>query len=316
MISIIIPVYNSETTIGRCLDSVINQTYHDWEALVVVDGGTDKSALICDNYAREDDRVRVFHQENSGVSKARNLGMSHAQGEWITFADSDDYLEPHALQTYLETAHKYQADVVRGGYFREFDDGRQETVTSDADMVFTDTCPFFRTMERKELYSFLWTLFIKKSCVGELRFNEHLNWLEDHTFSYSIYLKSNRMVIVGKPLYHYAVHQTGSLSDVRNPYVVKEAAEIELKLKTQLIHGENVEMQNQVEDLYRFRLTTIVNLLYRNTVSYNERKQFTQNCKTLPHLKFKEERIFFAQGVPFMIKDLLLKLLFFLKRKK
>ena len=316
MISIVIPVYNSETTIGRCLDSIVNQTYRDWEALVVVDGGTDKSALICDEYAKRDERVRVFHQDNSGVSKARNLGLAHAKGEWITFADSDDYLEPHALQTYLDAANKFQADVVRGGYFREYDDGRQKTITSDTDMVFADTCPFFRTMERKELYSFLWTLFVKKSCVDGLQFNEHLNWLEDHTFSYATYLKAGRMVIVGKPLYHYAVHQTGSLSDVRNPYVVKEAAEIELKLKMKLIHGEDAEMQNQVEDLYRFRLTTIVGLLYKNTVSYNERKQFAQNCVTLPHLKFKEERIFFAQGVPFVIKDLLLKLLFFLKRKK
>ncbi len=316
MISIIIPVYKSEATIGRCLDSIMKQTYEDWEALVVDDGAPDNSGSICDEYGKKDQRIKVFHQANGGVSKARNVGLAHAQGEWVTFADSDDYLEPDAFEAYMDAATKYEAEIVRGGYFREYEDGRQEIITLSTDMVFTDTCPFFCTMERKELYSFLWTLFVKKSSIGNLQFNEHLTWLEDHIFSYATYLNAKKMVVVGKPLYHYIIHKTGSLSDIKDPFVVKEAAEIELNLKTQLIHGQDEVMQNWVENLYRFRLTAIVGLLYKNKSTYKIRRWFADNSKTILNLKYKEEKVFFSKWIPFFLRDGLLRVLFTLKRKR
>ena len=146
-VSIIIPVYNQEKYLDKCINSVIRQSYDDLECILVDDGSTDNSPEICDKYEKKDDRIKVFHQPNSGVSKARNVGLANAKGEWITFADSDDYLEQHAFQTYIDAAIKYQADVVRGGYFREYDDGHQEIISSATDMVFTDTCSFFSFMD-------------------------------------------------------------------------------------------------------------------------------------------------------------------------
>ena len=90
MISVIVPVYNTEKYLNRCVDSVLSQTYTDFELLLVDDGSTDSSGTICDSYALQDERVRVFHQVNGGVSSARKLGLDNAQGEWVTLIDSDD----------------------------------------------------------------------------------------------------------------------------------------------------------------------------------------------------------------------------------
>lgn len=101
MLSIIIPVYNTEKTLYRCIDSIINQSYRDWELLLIDDGSTDYSATICDNYTLQDKRIKVFHKSNEGVSAARNVGLKHAKGEWITFVDSDDYVKRDYLKNLL-----------------------------------------------------------------------------------------------------------------------------------------------------------------------------------------------------------------------
>lgn len=97
LISIIVPVYNTEKYLDQCIQSVLAQTYTNWELLLIDDGSTDSSGAICDKYAAEDNRIRVFHKENGGVSSARNLGLDNAKGEWITFVDSDDCLYEYAL---------------------------------------------------------------------------------------------------------------------------------------------------------------------------------------------------------------------------
>ena len=97
MISIITPVYNAEKYLRCCIDSIIAQTFTDFELLLIDDGSKDKSGAICDEYAAKDARIRVFHKENGGVSSARNLGLDNAKGEWITFIDSDDWVKQDYL---------------------------------------------------------------------------------------------------------------------------------------------------------------------------------------------------------------------------
>lgn len=92
MVSVIVPVYNAELTLKQCVDSILSQEITDFELLLIDDGSTDQSPIICDEYAKQDLRIRVFHKDNGGVSSARNLGLENAQGEWITFIDSDDYI--------------------------------------------------------------------------------------------------------------------------------------------------------------------------------------------------------------------------------
>ena len=106
-ISIIVPVYNTEKYLRRCVDSILAQTFTDFELLLINDGSTDSSGAICDEYTQKDSRVRVFHKENGGVSSACNLGLDNARGEWITFEDSDDTLPVNALEDiYIEMIRK------------------------------------------------------------------------------------------------------------------------------------------------------------------------------------------------------------------
>lgn len=112
MISVVIPVYNVEKYLAQCVDSVLDQTFQDFEIILVDDGATDSSRAMCDEYAQKDARIRVIHQPNGGLSAARNTGLSAASGEYIYFLDSDDYIEPTALADLVSAVQQEQADVV------------------------------------------------------------------------------------------------------------------------------------------------------------------------------------------------------------
>lgn len=105
MISIIVPIYNSEKTLSQCVDSILSQKYSDFEILLIDDGSTDESSKMCDEYAKLDKRIRVFHQDNQGVSAARNLGLDYMKGEFVTFCDSDDWVEDTWLLDYIDNYH-------------------------------------------------------------------------------------------------------------------------------------------------------------------------------------------------------------------
>ena len=101
MISVIVPVYNAEKYLQRCVDSILKQSFTDFEVLLIDDGSHDRSGELCDEYGEKDNRVRVFHKENGGVSSARNVGLDNASGEYISFVDADDYLETNAMSDSL-----------------------------------------------------------------------------------------------------------------------------------------------------------------------------------------------------------------------
>lgn len=113
-VSIIVPVYNVEKYLHRCVDSILLQTFTDFELLLIDDGSTDKSVDICDKYALKDSRIRVFHKKNGGVSSARNLGIKKSSGVYILFVDSDDYLSPSHLNNYIKYIGNYE--IVYQGY--------------------------------------------------------------------------------------------------------------------------------------------------------------------------------------------------------
>lgn len=115
-ISIIIPAYNIENYVGPCLDSVLAQTYGNLEILIINDGSTDKTPIILDEYAGRDSRIKVVHQENGGVTRARLRGVAEATGEWIGFVDGDDYVEPEMFERLLDNAVRYGADISHCGY--------------------------------------------------------------------------------------------------------------------------------------------------------------------------------------------------------
>jgi glycosyltransferase involved in cell wall biosynthesis len=115
-VSIIIPVYNTEQYLPRCIDSILGQSFTDFELLLIDDGSTDGSAKICDAYAEKDSRIRVLHKENGGVSSARNLGLNEAKGEWVVFVDSDDWISDNCIKLLTEPLRNKEFDIVVGDY--------------------------------------------------------------------------------------------------------------------------------------------------------------------------------------------------------
>ncbi|MGN1210502.1 MAG: glycosyltransferase family 2 protein, partial [Candidatus Cryptobacteroides sp.] len=115
MVSVIVPVYNTAGTLAGCIDSILAQSYTDFELIIIDDGSTDGSGLIADTYPSKDSRVKVWHQDNAGISAARNEGLSHASGDWVAFCDSDDTVRPDWLAAMMRHSHK--APMIICGYY-------------------------------------------------------------------------------------------------------------------------------------------------------------------------------------------------------
>ena len=176
-ISVIIPVYNTEKFLHRCIDSVLAQTYTDFELLLIDDGSKDSSGTICDEYAEKDSRVRVFHKENGGVSSARNLGLDNAQGEWVTFVDSDDYIEENFLKSF---EGNLDADLVVGNMIEK---GPQGNLLKNIPSGYHH--PLKKALEgnlTKLAFQSACEKLFRGSLIKNLRFDESMIIGEDHYF--------------------------------------------------------------------------------------------------------------------------------------
>ena len=138
LFSVIVPIYKIEKYLRRCIDSVLGQTFSDFELILVNDGSPDNCPAICEEYAAKDKRIRVIHKENGGVTSARLRGVVEATGEWIGFVDGDDYVEPQMYERLLDNALKYQADISHCGHQLVFPDGRVEYVHKSENLFIQD----------------------------------------------------------------------------------------------------------------------------------------------------------------------------------
>lgn len=185
MISIITPVYNTEKYLSRCLDSIIAQTYQDWELFLIDDGSKDSSGSICDVYAQKDTRIKVVHQVNGGVSSARNKGLELATGEWVAFIDADDYVSPEYLsQLVAPTLSHSDIDLVHCGALKTIDGKISETFFTKDAVVDTD---FKYLVNHFEGYPFskLFKLAIIEGdgTYPKIRFDVHIKVCEDMVFT-------------------------------------------------------------------------------------------------------------------------------------
>ena len=130
MISVVVPVYKVEIYLDKCIQSVLNQTFRDFELILVDDGSPDRCGEICDQWAEKDHRIRVIHKSNGGLSDARNAGISQAKGEWLSFVDSDDWIAEDMLETLYRLAIDHDAEISCSNFSRVVDDGKMERQTN------------------------------------------------------------------------------------------------------------------------------------------------------------------------------------------
>lgn len=205
-VSIIVPVYNAERYLRQCVDSILKQTFMDFELLLVDDGSTDGSGKICDEYAAKDDRVVVLHKLNGGVSSARNLGLDNVSGEWVTFVDSDDYLLDGAFSEVSQIANE---DLVIYSYQRIKNDK-----VSQVDVLPNDVLADVSSLKRfyaAHLHTTLrspWCKLFKRVLIGYLRFDEHMRVGEDHVFVMKYLVNVNSCMVSDKLFYSYREYDT------------------------------------------------------------------------------------------------------------
>lgn len=232
-LSIIVPIYNVEKHLARCIESIISQNFSDWELILVNDGSTDESKHIAEAYVNKDSRVHLINSNNYGVSHARNIGLMNATGKYISFIDSDDELEQNAFATFnnIETIH--QASLYKFGY-NKIINGIKSSVISQQVGLFN--VPQTLLIIEQNMYSgFLWNSIFKKDIIykHQLKFDESISWCEDHLFFYE-YLSCCKEIYICDSIYYkyyVGVNPTSLSSIKRSPFLYLEIGKREFYLK-------------------------------------------------------------------------------------
>lgn len=217
-ISIIVPVYNAEKYIHRCIDSLLAQTFSNFELLLIDDGSPDNSGAICDEYAKKDDRIKVFHKENCGVASARQFGIDKACGEYTIHADPDDWAEPDMLTELYKKAKESDADIVICDFFVDTEKGciyRPQEVSADTPQEVLNALLFHK------LHGSLWNKLIKATCYTELnvRFTKNLNYCEDYLVCIKMFMNDIKTTYLQKAFYHY--DQIVNNESITRKYTIK-----------------------------------------------------------------------------------------------
>ncbi|MBQ3277513.1 MAG: glycosyltransferase [Oscillospiraceae bacterium] len=208
-ISIIVPVFRTEAFLRRCVDSILSQTFRDWELLLIDDGSDDGAPAICDEYTTADSRIRVIHKPNGGLSSARNTGLDDARGEYVTFIDSDDFVAPEFLETLLMLAESYGADVSRVDYREVYSRTPKPDERHPEELVFTGS-----QVEKAFLYLNVDSVCVslyKREMLGDLRFPLGKT-SEDIPFNFTVFRKAKKVVYLPRVLYYY-YHNPNSISN-------------------------------------------------------------------------------------------------------
>jgi glycosyltransferase involved in cell wall biosynthesis len=223
-ISVIVPIYNVEQYLHKCLDSILAQTFKDFELILVDDGSPDKCGEICEYYANKDNRIHVIHKINGGVSSARNRGIDIARGEYIAFVDPDDTIEPTMYDVLFQTALNHRADIVVCSY-KTIDLVNNSTTISpvwrnvdciiDKNTIETYVLPLVLIDKTYSLIS-SWNKLYRKSMFDSLniRFDEKKHFGEDERLNITLLSLINNLVCVDQPLYNYFIRKRDSLTSV------------------------------------------------------------------------------------------------------
>lgn len=212
-VSIIVPVYQVEKYIRQCIDSILAQTFTDFELILVDDGSKDRSGQICDEYAGMDKRVKVIHQKNSGAAAARNSGMDQAIGDYFLFVDSDDYVVPTMVECLYEKVVKEKADIAVCNYLYFFENDREKDFsTSIKSEVLPGTEIFYNRKNERNygIWTVVWNKLYRKETVGKVRFRFG-RYFEDEFWANDIYQMDIKVVTIPECLYYYRQHDESTM---------------------------------------------------------------------------------------------------------
>lgn len=217
LISIIVPVYNSEQHLVRCIESILNQTYTNIEVILVDDGSKDKSGDVCNYYESLDQRVSALHIENSGVSIARNAGLDKALGQYIGFCDADDFYDPTMIEELLAELIHTKSDIAICGYTNIYESGKKMESLLGKDNTFNSEKLMYSIISDDNIGGFVWNKLFSSRIVKNVAFNEKLEICEDVNFIFDVSAFNDcRGCYINRPLYNYYQNNLSATRNLNN----------------------------------------------------------------------------------------------------
>lgn len=216
LISVIIPIYNVEKYLKQCLESVCIQTYPNLEIVLIDDGSTDHSGIIADQFGEKDSRIKVFHIKNRGAAGARNFGLSAIQGDYVSFVDSDDWLEPDYIERLLKLMIENDCDISQCQFYDELVTSTKKHSFTEGIKVINDE-DFIRDMINNWEDVLIWNKLYKRNVLDGIRFVEG-RCIDDEFFTYKIVMNCEKIVVSEEYLYHYRNRKSGAMGSVDKHY--------------------------------------------------------------------------------------------------
>ena len=264
LITVIVPIYNAEKSIAQCIESILSQEYKKLEILLINDGSTDNSLLICKEFAKRDSRIRIIDKANSGVSATRNLGIKNARGEYIAFVDADDTIDQTMYSKMHEKATSTSADLVfcyyyekTGLTYRKKKEEMLKRVVQEKDLT-----PLF--LMKDNVMGSVWRVLIKSELCRKVSFNESIKLEEDKLFMLEVITQAKKIALTEDCLYYYSIN--GELSKYYSESIVSERKTL---YKCEEKYFERLPIDVAKAEKYRIYLKTALNLLY-NSKTYRK----------------------------------------------
>ena len=217
LLTVVIPVYDVEKYLNRCIESILFQEWKNYDILLVDDGSTDHSPQICDDYVKAYDFISVIHKENGGLSEARNTGISHAKGEYVYFPDSDDWLEPDAFMALAEVLESQKFDII--SFNREFVKGEEDAIVSEPEVtqVFEGKDAFVQMLKHSYITGFANDKVYRKSLFTEHNIQFPIGkYYEDLGTNYKLFLSAKKVYATNQKYYHYLIDNPDSITQSWN----------------------------------------------------------------------------------------------------
>lgn len=278
-ISIIIPVYNVEKYLPKCLDSILSWEFKNWEAILIDDGSLDNSGKICDQYAKIENRFHVIHQKNNGVSTARNIGLDKAGGEWIMFIDADDWVDGNLLFQQVQNYNLKDIQAILFGTSVDYKDTNHIILPEAKSLkINSDTkkLPYYGSLG-------FWNLLYRRSLIEQLhlRFSTNVKMGEDMEFMMKYHVMVHNVIAITQPIYHY-VRREGSAT--LNPQSARRTAlDHLLFLRNTLAWAKNYnkELPQWFGECLRLEIKTGLRMAYLAHFKFKECRMYTRHFKEI-----------------------------------
>ena len=276
LISVIVPVYNVEWYLEKCVNSIINQTYKNLEIILVDDGATDSSGNMCDELAKSDNRIKVYHKENGGLSDARNYGVERATGDYIGFVDSDDYIESEMFEKLYEAIKKENVDVAECN-FRFIYSNRIANYSEDNYYLVLNRDEYTKEyVNMNRIFGAAWTKLIKSSLAKEIKFPKG-KLFEDGFYSLELMKKARNFVIFHNSYYNYVMREnsiTNSKFNEKNLDLIEIADDIYDYVISTYPSLKKEADRRKMYSYFNTLDTIILSPDYSNKVYYNNIKSY------------------------------------------